>query len=503
MKRSKNAFLRVILPILILGITAALAQSGNRGVTVGYYTNWAVYRPGLGSYTVADIPANLYTHLIYSFTGIDPTTYKIKILEPEQDVNKNGFKKFVDLKKTNPNLRLLIAIGGWNEGSAKFTKMSGTPSLRSSFVQSVVEFMKKYGFDGFDFDWEYPGASDRGGAPADKANFVKLVQELRNAFDREGKGWEITMATAAANYRLEAGYDVPALCGLMDAVHVMTYDFRGGWTGFADVHSNLYKRSFDTAEYAPLNVNDVMANWEKLGCPANKLVVGIPFYGKSYKLQNPSQSKILGSGVIGTAGNGNAGQITGEAGLLAYYEICDPKQGWSVNWDNQGKVPYAFKGDQWVGYEDVKSVSEKIEFIKKKGYKGAMTWAIDMDDFRGTCGPKNPLGQEMSKGLANYKVPGLSATPTKRPIPAPLPTSAPSPVKPEPTSAPAKPGSSSNIPRPNCATSAYGAHENCGKFYQCVYGRPIEMNCQSGLYFNADVSICDWPANNPRPECRV
>jgi len=403
-------------------------------------------------------------------------------------------------------LKLLIAIGGWNEGAGRFSKMAASPSLRTSFVQSVVEFMKQYGFDGFDFDWEYPGASDRGGAPGDKANFVQLVKEVRNAFDREGKGWEITMATGAANYIIEGGYNVPELCALMDSVHVMTYDLRGPWLPFVDVHSPLFKRPWESAEYGSLNVNDIMANWEKKGCPANKLVVGIPFYGKSFRLSNPAGNKILGSGTIASGGPGAAGQFTGEGGLLAYYEICDQKAGFSVNWDSEGKVPYAFKNDQWVGYEDVKSIKEKVEFIKQKGYKGAMTWAIDMDDFRGTCGAKNPLATEMSKGLANYKVPGLSATPTKRPIPTPLPTSPPQVVTPAPTSKPGtKPGSggsSGDVPRPDCSKSSYGPHKDCGKFYQCVFGTPIEMSCQPGLHFNPELSICDWPANNPRPECR-
>lgn len=76
-----------------------------------------------------------------------------------------------------------------------------------------AEFLNKYGFHGIDFDWEFPGAIDRGGRPSDYINFSLFIEELRYAFDIENESWQITIAAPLAENRLRDGYYVPKLCG--------------------------------------------------------------------------------------------------------------------------------------------------------------------------------------------------------------------------------------------------------------------------------------------------
>ena len=72
------------------------------------------------------------------------------------------------LRQKNPDLKVMIAIGGWNEGVKKYSDMVSDGAVRKNFVESVVKFVELHEFDGLDLDWEYPGDSERGGKHSDR-----------------------------------------------------------------------------------------------------------------------------------------------------------------------------------------------------------------------------------------------------------------------------------------------------------------------------------------------
>ncbi|XP_015915003.1 endochitinase [Parasteatoda tepidariorum] len=499
-----------------------------RGKVVCYYSAWAYTRPKPWNYDIDDIPGDLCTDIIYSFVGLNNQTWELFSIDPEYDLENGGYKKFTALRGKHPHLKLLLAVGGWAEGGRKYSDMVGEKSRRDIFVKSAVKWVKDFGFDGFDLDWEYPGASDRGGKYSDKENFLKLVEELKVAF--EPHKLLLTCAVPVAKFRLQEGYEVPRLAELFDWINVMTYDLRGNWAGFADVHSPLYKRPFDQWAYEKLNVHDGLQLWVSMGAPKNKLVVGVPFYGRTYTLGSKDNTELR-AGIKKWVGGGEPGPYTNASGFLAYYEICPHVNSgeWTKKYDDIGKCPYAYHDDQWIGYEDEDSIGIKMDYIRKEGYGGAMIWAIDMDDYNGVCGRKNALLEVMNEKLRGYVPPkpdpsqtteGSTLSTSKWWPPRSTEASTqmtwwpPASTKsstvwwqPDASTTP-KPSNSQGSPSasadkdfespydqpgaPDCKNRETIPHEEKNKYYWCVGGRPVLMQCEKGSYYDHSLGKCAW-----------
>jgi chitinase len=117
------------------------------------------------------------------------------------------------------------------------------------------------------------------------------------------------------------------------------------------------------------------------GMPAEKLILGLAAYGRTFILTNSSNSKPGDT----AKGAGRAGSQTGQDGFISYYEICEKlSQGWTRVWQDEHKAPYAYSGVNWVGYDDIESLTIKVDYLKFKKLGGAMVWAIDLDDFSGS-----------------------------------------------------------------------------------------------------------------------
>ncbi|KAK4874891.1 hypothetical protein RN001_014251 [Aquatica leii] len=346
---------RIRKPNKRIGLKSAATDRNSRPAQVFcYMTSWSQKRPGLGKFAPENIDPKLCTHIVYAFA-----TLKDHKLAEGSDKDIEMYERVIALRDKNPDLKVLLAIGGWAFGSTPFKELTGNVFRMNQFVYDAIELLRDYKFNGLDVDWEYPRGSD------DREMYVNLLKELRLAFEGEAKisGQPRLLLTAAVPASFEAiaaGYDVPEISKYLDFINVMTYDFHGQWERTVGHNSPLFPLESATSYQKKLTVDYSAREWVKQGAPKEKLMIGMPTYGRSFELVNTSQFDIGAP----ASGGGKPGQFTSEAGFMGYYEVCDFLQveNTTLVWDNEQQVPFAYRDDQWVGFDDERSLKTKVSF---------------------------------------------------------------------------------------------------------------------------------------------
>lgn len=348
-----------------------------------YLTNWSFYRTKDGKFIPELLDTKLCSHIIYSFGSLDPSTLTVKHFDKWADIDNDLYRRTTSLSKDVP---VLLAIGGWTDSTGdKYSKLVRESSARRNFIRSLIPFLEKYGFRGVHFDWNYPKCwqSDcRKGPESDKPNFARLIQEMQAEFKKH----DYILGVGISGYKeiILKGYDIPKLSEAADFLTVMSYDYHGAWEKRTGHLSPLYGKPDD--KYPQYNTHYTLELLKQEGAIAYKIIVGVPFYGQSFTLEQSSE-RLIGEGVA-ARGPGKAGEITKQPGMLAYYEICDriKNKNWRKGRESSKKSgPFAMFGDQWVGFEDAESVAMKAKYVIDSGFGGIAAWTVDLDDYSNHC----------------------------------------------------------------------------------------------------------------------
>nr|WP_325179424.1 glycosyl hydrolase family 18 protein [uncultured Oscillibacter sp.] len=368
MRKLRRFYPLALLLVLLLSMAgshwASAAGAESAGKAVGYYASWAASQ----GYTPDKLPAEQFTQINYAFAKIE--SGRAALGDPARD-GKN-LQELVALRRRNPNLKLVLSLGGWDD-SAGFSDAAASAESRKLFARSCVDLLLAHDLDGVDLDWEYPVSGGAPGVvhrPQDKENFTLLLRELRQALDRQGRrdGKQYILSIAGA---VNGGYlnsiEPQAVAETVDHIFLMAYDLHGPWDASADFNAPLYAPSDGPPRYRA-SVDDGISAWLGRGVPAEKLVLGMPLYGYIYQ-----------------------GVSSRNSGLYQPYENAK-----SVSWDKvksmylnrpayrqlrhqEAKVPYLYGNRSFLSYDDPTSIAAKAELARRRGLGGVGFWELSQD----------------------------------------------------------------------------------------------------------------------------
>ncbi|KAG5982965.1 Chitinase 1 [Claviceps digitariae] len=341
-----------------------------------YFTDWGIYGR---NFQPADLPVSKISHVLFSFLNLraDGTIFSGDTYADldkhyandswnEQGHNVYGcVKQLFLLKKANRKLKLILSIGGWT-WSTNFPAAASTAATRSNFAKSAVTFMKDWGFDGIDVDWEYPADDTQA------TNMVLLLRAIRAELDAyaassaPGHHFQLSIAAPAGpdNYKK---LHMASLGEILDYVNLMAYDFAGSWSNYSGHDANLYSAP-NNPSTTPFNADDAVEAYIRGGVPARKLVLGMPIYGRSF--QNTEGIGKPYSGI---------GAGSWEGGVWDYKVL--PKAGATVHYDGVAKGYYSYDKNtrELISFDTPSMIQEKVRYLRKKGMGGSMFWEASAD----------------------------------------------------------------------------------------------------------------------------
>lgn len=335
-------------------------------LVVGYvFSQDAPLQPG-------QIDAVRMTRVNYAFANI-----KDGVMVTGFASDAQNYALLASLRKQNPAFTVLVSVGGWL-WSTNFSDVSLTRQSRARFIQSVLQFLRKYDLDGLDIDWEYPGMVGAGHPfrPEDKQNFTALLKELREEFDREEsknhRRLYLTIAAGSSDDFLDHT-EMPKVAKYVDTVNLMAYDYlepdSDAVTGH---HAPLFHNPADSRNFS---TDASVRAFEKAGVPAEKIVLGLPFYGHAWGQVADVNHGFLQTGHVVPNFNTPYSIIAGK--LL--------NEGYVRYWDPIAAAPYLYNPQThiFVSYEDPQSIAAKGHYVLENKLAGIMFWDY-LSDANGT-----------------------------------------------------------------------------------------------------------------------
>ncbi|KAF8510382.1 glycoside hydrolase family 18 protein [Gautieria morchelliformis] len=365
-------------------------------------STWFAGWHATSGFAVSNISWDKYTHIKYAFATTKPDVNTIDISQEDQTI----IPEFVSAAHSN-GVPASISVGGWT-GSQYFSTAVATAQNRTAFVKTLSDFVAKWGFDGIDFDWEYPNNQGVGCniiSPTDTANFLLLLQELRST----PSTCKLILSAATSNAPFvdstgSPSSDVSAFAKVLDFIEIMNYDIWGSWSTAVGPNAPLDDSCAPAADQQGSAMKAVAA-WTQAGFPAQKIVLGVASYGHSYSVANTDavQNGALvpyppfnkanqphGDSWDGAAGPDVCGVQQPVGGIFNFWGLIQggfltstgkPASGITYRFDNCSQTAYVYNPATQVevSFDDATAFAAKGSFIKSTSLRGFSLWEAGGD----------------------------------------------------------------------------------------------------------------------------
>ena len=340
--------------ILLFLTTASVAQSKsdkNDIAVIAYFFGRATQ---VDSFAVEKL-----THIIYSFCHLSGNKLVVDRVGDTATI-----KNLVALKARNPELKVMLSLGGWG-GCKTCPDVFSTKAGRKEFAESVKDLAQHYGTDGIDLDWEYPALSGFPGHPysaADRPNFTSLVKVLRKTL---GKNQIISFATGGTTAAIDSCYEWKKVMRKANFVNLMSYDLTSGFSTSSGHHTPLYSND-KQAESTDNGVQRLLA----AGVPANQIVIGAAFYARLFEVED-----TLNNGLYRPA------KFYRGVPYNRFKDSLTVANGFTDYWDEVSNAPYSFNPERklFATYDNPKSLQIKTNYAIKNKLMGLMFWQLTED----------------------------------------------------------------------------------------------------------------------------
>lgn len=314
------------------------APSRPNKVVMGYYASWKK-----AEFDHSKIDYKYLTHIAHAFAWPDASgdlVVPAGFLYPELNTAARA-----------AGVKMILSLGGWGN-CAGFPGATSTPANRTRFIGQLLDFCRVHAYDGVDIDWEFVSNDEQ------KAGFTLFVEALAAAFKAQTPPLLLAMAAPSNNY-YGRWIDFESLVDDFDFIGFMTYDYHGAWSDHAGHNAPLYASSGDTCG----SVDATFLYARSRQVPAAKILVGVPFFGRSFDC-----------GALGLPFTTSEG--------WSYTDIMAlPSNEWSRTWDGEARVPYLRRNDgaRLISFDDMSSVGLKCQYVKDKQAAGVIIWEIGED----------------------------------------------------------------------------------------------------------------------------